>query len=246
MNLSNRLLAALLAGAVVFGSAVGFVAHWALPSGAPAVTLPAEVRVDTPAAVVRAQANGPVKWFSADLGMAVLLCPDDRSCVVTARRDGHYRLFAYAGRGNQVSDPAMTTVIFGDPGPGPGPGPVPPPPPGPEPTDPLWPMLKGVWVSDVSPDKGKYRDLLASVYSRGAEQIVPMPSLKTTVELVQVLHEAAEQILGRNLDGIRRVIADEFNRTLPRKPDQPLDAATREAWQKQLRRVADLVRRLPS
>ena len=60
----------------------------------PFVSIPAAVTMDAPAAVIAAQSNGPVKWFSCDDRLLVLIAPSDRSVVITSKVSGRYKLYA--------------------------------------------------------------------------------------------------------------------------------------------------------
>jgi hypothetical protein len=100
------------------------------------VILPATVQMDAPAAVVEAKSNGPVKWYSCDDRLLVLLSTNERTCVITGKVEGVYKLYAYTGNAKGPSDPVATVVTVGKPGPGPkppDPGPKPPVPPDPPP-----------------------------------------------------------------------------------------------------------------
>jgi hypothetical protein len=242
VNLSPRLTAVLVAAAVLVGGAAGLLLRGTL-TPSPYVELPASVE-GKPGRVIRVQANanGAVQWFTqADIDL--IDQPDNRLLIV-APTAGRYLVYAYTARGGKASAPASMQVVVGEPGPAPPPVPPTPPVPPPEPTDLLWPALKAAYAADLSPTKATDAKLLASLYRQGAD-VAQQPGLTTTGQLLAVLHDAAEKVLGDRLAGVRRAVADEFNRTLPRKPDAPLDAPAREAWRTQLTRAAELVGRLP-
>ena len=107
----------------------------------PTLKLPQEVRGEAGTFVaIRAESDSPWVSFRADAGLAAFpsdLLSDRKATVVTAARDGRYKVFAYTGNADGGAD-AIVWVIVGTPpvvvtppGPGPGPGPGPPTPPDP-------------------------------------------------------------------------------------------------------------------
>lgn len=84
----------------------------------PVVTLPAEVSGDVGAFIrVEAETNGTVvQWFEDEPGLNLFpvdLLKDTRVAVVTASREGKYRLLAYTAIGDMPSRPAVVTIVVG-------------------------------------------------------------------------------------------------------------------------------------
>ncbi len=150
-----------------------FLALLSLPGAAPELKLPAEVKAE-PAEFARvpAETTGKqVKWISLDRGLALFpvdLLKDSRTAVVTARNPGRYRLLAVTAAGDEISDPAICTVVVGEP-PAPEPGPAPGPTPQPSPLARAWVVVIEE-TSESAASRGAFwadRDLVAYVKAKG-------------------------------------------------------------------------------
>lgn len=97
----------------------------------PLLKLPVEVKGDPDDFIrVPAETTGKtVRWVPLDKGLKLLppeLLKSSLTGIVYARLPGRYRLLAYtASSDGEPSEPAITTVVVGEPGPVP-PGPIPP------------------------------------------------------------------------------------------------------------------------
>lgn len=213
----------------------------ALPSFGVEIKLPAEVQ-GTPGQFITIQADTPgkvVRWVAIDGGLSLFpseLLRDSRYAVVTAAANGRYRLLAYTAMGDEPSAPAVVVIVIsGGPNPPPGPtppGPTPPPnPPTPPPDPPVDAFTQDImrlFLSDASPDKAMYRDQLAAIYRQAANTTVNDTRLSTAGELLATMKEAANKALPANaLRFIREKIAEELNKSLPVKPDEPLTSSIR-------------------
>jgi hypothetical protein len=107
--------------------------HWALvrvDAGAgPPLGLPAQAEGDVADWItVRADTTGKsVRWVSLDAGLSLFpprLLSDPKTAVVTARAPGRYRLLCVACLADELSEPAVCTVVIGPPA---APAPTPPP-----------------------------------------------------------------------------------------------------------------------
>ncbi len=150
-----------------------------LRADAPKLTLPKEATGDVgdPIRVAADTAGKQVQWVSMDAGLKVFppeLLKDSKTAVVWANAAGRYRLLAYTGVGDEVSLPAVCTVVVGTP------APVPPDPgPGPKPPDPPQPVAGlRVLVVYESADLGKMpRGQLDVIYGKAVRDYL---STKTT------------------------------------------------------------------
>lgn len=161
---------------------------------------------------------------------------------------GTYVLLAWTAIAGEPTEPVSCRVIVSGAAPVPPPGPQPPPVPPPvpvEPTDAFWVSLKAAWVADVSIGKASYRSILAEIYDQAGPAIVKDTTLKTVSEALSKLHQAAESLIGRNLDSERKAIEKYLNSVLPTSPTAPLDATTRALLAKEAAHVSDYLGRLP-
>lgn len=97
----------------------------------PGLELPKEATGDV-AAFIRVEAKTPgrnVRWVALDSGLALFpveLLKDSKTAVVTSAKPGRYRLLAVTAAGDEISEPAVCTVVVGEAPTPPGPGPKPP------------------------------------------------------------------------------------------------------------------------
>jgi hypothetical protein len=186
------------------------------------------VTAETPAALVRWHAcDGPDRpdlWHSPD-GETLLLCTPT---------PGRYQLWAWTAVNGEPTEPVGCTVLIETP------------PPPPAPPEPFAVALRAAWDAEVSPDKAKQRDLLASLYRVAAGDTVRQPQLQTVGDLFAALQQAARSLLPADaLPKIRAAVAAELQTTLPTAASAPLDAATRDRCGEQFTRVAKLLDALP-
>ncbi len=186
------LLTALLAGTssgVAPPSTVG-AAEQAPPVrkavGKPSLKVPAEVsgEVGDFITIVADTEGKKVIFYPLDKGLSVFpaaLLTNPKASVVSARTPGRYRVLAITAVGDELSDPALCTVVIGGVPPGPGPGPVPPPtppdppPPTPPPTPPT-PKVKNLRVLIVF-DSAKKNEL-----SQGHKDIIYSTPVRTWLD----------------------------------------------------------------
>lgn len=99
----------------------------------PALEVPKEAAGE-PSAFIRIEAKTSgrnVRWVALDPGLNLFpidLLRDSKTAVVTSAKPGRYRLLAVTAMNDEVSEPAVCTVVVGEapPVPPPGPGPKPP------------------------------------------------------------------------------------------------------------------------
>lgn len=192
----------------------------AVPAWAQKVTLPAEVRGTVGAWVIIAPESvdgGSPRWRLdpglQEVRLDLLLPPETlkqlRGKVVTALKDGRYKVEAWNARGDEASDIATCWVVIGTPGPGPGPDPNPPDPPGP--VDPLTRTLQAAY------DQQKDAEALAflqSLVSQASKQVLG-ESVATSGQMLKSLWEASRANIGLTRAGpLRDAIADHLDPVL--------------------------------
>lgn len=113
---------------------------------------------------ITAQTKGEiVQFYAIDPGLAVFpanLLVDKKSTVVTAQKNGVYRVLAYTSIDNKPTAPVLTSIVIGGE-----PNPLPPDdnrpkPPAPPLTDELTDKIKSVYGADQSPTKEKHKKTL--------------------------------------------------------------------------------------
>jgi hypothetical protein len=151
---------------------------------------------------------------------------------VVAKYAGTYKLLAYTAAGDVPSDPVFCVLIVS----GEGPSPPPPPPP----TEALVRELQGAFNSDsITVDKVKKLSTLQALYKAGLENTLNDKNVKTVGQFVTVMHNSAQNLLGDDLKGLRTVIKDELNKTLPKEPGKELDSATKDLISKEFNKIID-------
>src|SRR5579883_1986788 len=118
--------------------------------------------------------------------------------------------------------------------PHPGPAPVPP---APAPVDPLTATLQAAYAADPAPDKAAKLQALQSIWTL-APAAADDPAMATAADLLAKLHNAAQQLVGDSLPGVRKAIETELDTALPTNPAQALDPATRQACKAAFTRIA--------
>lgn len=118
-----------------------------LTAAAPELSVPAKVSGQPGAFVsVAAKTSGKtVAWLSLDAGLhlfPVELLRDSHTAVVSSGTPGSYRLLAVTAAGDEVSQPAVCTVVIEGPAPAPAPAPAPQPSPQPAPQ----PVGRAAWA----------------------------------------------------------------------------------------------------
>ncbi len=202
----------------------------------PAITLPSELKARPGRLLlIQAKTDGKIiRWVSLSED-ADLLPYLDQSAIFSAPSPGRYRVLAYTAAGDTPSLPAITTVVVEGPSP-----PVPPGPgPGPNPADPFMQGLRTAYAAETDAAKAQQVALLAALYRNVAASTVNQQELKTLGDLYQVLRTAGAALLPATaLPKVRRVIADELDRTLGTNAAMPLDDASRKKVADEMSRMA--------
>lgn len=188
---------------------------------------------------VTATTNGKtVKWVPLDKDLKVFpteLLKDSKTAVVTAKKDGTYRLMAYTGLGDEVSDPQITTVVVGTE--------VKPPLP-PSPDD--LPLVKSLKEAYKKAPDAKALDDLQSIYGAWATAVADKEksaTLKTWLDLLNALKASANVAgLGTKLMPVREALAAHFKTKFPADKDAALDDAGRALAATVLKEVADALK----
>ena len=204
----------------------------------PKVTLPAELKARAGRLVtITVETNGRmVRWLSLSKECDLLPIAGSKQAVFVAPARGRYEVMAWTALGDVPSEPAVLVVVVEG---GPEPGPTPP---TPEP-DALTKLLQEAFDQEGS-GKLKMRDLLVQVYRKGAEDTSQRAENDTPTKVLAVLRVAATELIGDGLPKVRRAIADELNKALPRQPDKVLTAEDRVTFKRELARFADALEKL--
>ena len=234
MNKLNWVLGGALAlTLVVFGGLVVWHLHSA--DSDPTVSLPSTANV-APGKFLKlsAQTNcGSVKWFSS-CGAENFIQLGAKDIIFVSPTQGTFRVVAYGAKGNKASDPAICDITVGST-----PGPNPPPNPPPAPPDAFTQSLITAYAADTAADKAVKLIQLQSLWTKFATTTVNDSTITTVGQMLSVLHDAAQGMLGDSLKGVRDTISKELNGKLPTKADQVLDATSRQTMATQFQRVAD-------
>lgn len=207
------------------------------------VKLPAEVKGD-PVDFVLVKADTDctsLRWVVIDAGLKLFppdQLKDTRTAVVVATRAGRYRILAYGAKGDQASEPAVTTVVIGDVPPGPDP-PKPPPDPPTPPSDPFAKALREAFAKDATPDKGALVAKLTAFYAAEAKDGAVAAKAVYVKQWVAGMRAGVNSLVGADaLKPVRGAIADELDRVLLTHEADKFDDAMRAKYREQCNRVA--------
>ena len=144
---------------------------------------------------------------------------------------GKYRVLVYCAAGDIPSDPKVSVITVDGASPDPNPpGPV---------VDPFFQSLNKAYQNDSSPTKAEKLPTLVAQWKNAATKTVFDPEIKTTGNLLSVLHAATSQLIDNNLMGVRDAIRVELDSKLTKQADAQLDDATRKLIATQFERVAE-------
>lgn len=207
----------------------------AIVAGDVPLKVPEEVKGKPGLVYVKAETSGVnVRWVLLDPGPSFIppeFLKDPRVAVVFCLEPGRYRLLAYTGKGDEVSEPAITTLVIEGKGPNPTPpGPIPPgPTPPPSPPDPLVAKFQAAFSADASPAKAAALTSLVGLYQAMAEHTRDDRTLTTLGDVLGDLQRTAKRLNlpAEALVELRKQIAAEVAATIGTNPSLALDAALR-------------------
>jgi hypothetical protein len=167
-------------------------------------------------------------WINPDESKVDLLHLDSsKNVVFNAADPGVYKLILVGCdlKGNLVKAECVITVTGPQPPPVPPVPPIPPVPPvPPQPTTELFKDMKKAAEQDN--DKDKVRDL-AKLYA-SFSPIVDDQKYKTLGDLYDALRISGKEVLGNSLPTLRKVLKDDFSKTLPTDAELVLSSVVRE------------------
>lgn len=203
----------------------------------PAVTLPKELKARPGRLLqIKAETEGKtVRWFCPSEDADLLPYPGaEKAAIFVSPTPGQYRVYAYTAAGDIPSEPACCVVtVEGQP----------PSPPAPPPSDPLAQALQAAYAGDPSPTKAKSLELYHGLLLQAAAGTTNDPGIKTVGQLRDVIHQAAQSLIGDNLAALRKAIETQLDRSLPTTANAPLDQ-NRDVCRRELQRVADALGRV--
>lgn len=118
--------------------------------------------------------------------------------------------------------------------------PAPPPPP-PDPADPATAKYRAAYEADTSAVKGTQTDKLSAIYRAGATSIAFDETLTTMDAVHAKLSTVTTAQIQMSIAGVRRVIGDELNASLPRGVGQKITYADRTKISSEFIRVANIL-----
>lgn len=208
------------------------------------ITLPETIKGEPSVFIpITAVTKGEVVQFvPLDAGLSVFpanLLTDKKTTVVVAGKSGRYRVLAYTSINNMPSNPAITTLIVGNPGPDKPdkPDPDKPDKPDPDKPDPDKPnvkpdqefldAVKSIYGGLQEPDKAASVKKLVAIYQLGLKEI-DNPTHKTTGELFSAVRTFAYKNLPQGkIEPIREMLADKTDTEVGTEINTSLDAATK-------------------
>ena len=209
------------------------------------ITLPETIKGEPSVFIpITAVTKGEVVQFvPLDAGLSVFpanLLTDKKTTVVVAGKAGRYRVLAYTSINNIPSNPAITTLIVGNPGPDkPDPDkPDKPDPDKPDKPDPDKPnvkpdqefldAVKSIYGGLQEADKAASVKKLLSVYQYGLKE-VDNPTHKTTGELFATIRTFSFKNLPQGkIEPIREMLADKTDKEVGTDINTSLDAAAKQ------------------
>lgn len=182
-----------------------------------------------------------VQFVPLDSGLSVFppnLLTDRKTTVVVAGKPGRYRVLAYTSIDNKPSNPAITTLVVGNPGPVPPtppepmpPGPVPPTPPGPNPPVPpdeqFNEAIQSMFGGLQEPDKAVSVKKLINIYSYALKE-VDNSAYKTQGDLFSAIRSFSYKNLPNGkINSIREMCADKSDAEIGTDPATALTPEVR-------------------
>ncbi len=168
-----------------------------------------------------------VKYVPLQDGLTFLdqgLLKDKKTLVLTASKNGTYKLLAYTAIENKPSEPVFTTIVVGD---------------NPKPNNELEQILQSVYGADADPNKGQYRDKMLNGFKAVLKDI---DSLNTVGDLNTSLKDKLTSKLAAGEGGaLRSVLKDELANQFGINPDLLLD---KNNAKKVLNNIVDILGRL--
>jgi hypothetical protein len=183
---------------------------------------------------LQAESNCPaVKWGNPnpdDCDLIPIIA--EKAAIFSTPTVGTYRVFAYAGNAEGVTDPAWCVITVGNPiPPGPRPNPLP------NPNDPLAVALQAAYAADTLPTKRDHKLFLQSLYNYFSTSVATA-NLPTAGDLYAWIDRARKrEVLDTELAVERQIITAYLTSKIP--ASQVLDVVTRAAVAKELATVAN-------
>lgn len=174
--------------------------------------------------------------------------PDGLSVVIHAQAPGQYVVSAMVATPSAVhlgglwqSWPAKPyaatwTVTVG--------GPSPPPPPPLPPNDPYVATLQIAYSADAGANKSIALGNLLLLLDSAKGTVQALDAQATHKDVLSAVHDQIHAVMGNQLQGVSRAIADELNKQLPRDPGGIADAAFRTAFTAQLDRTKQALQKV--
>jgi hypothetical protein len=168
-----------------------------------------------------------VKYVPLQDGLTFLdsnLLKDKKTLVLTASKNGTYKLLAYTAIDNKPSEPVFTTIVVGDI---------------PKPNNDLEEILKSVYVADKDANKDEYRLKMLNGFK---EVIKDIDGLTNVGSLNQVIKDkVTSQLQVGQGAPVRSVLKDELSNQFGINPDVTLD---KNNAKKVLNNIVDILGRL--
>lgn len=187
-----------------------------LPCAPPVIELPTEVKAEPGDFIqVPASTSGKsVKWVPLDPGLSLFpteLLKDTRIAVVIAKTPGRYRLLALTCAGDELADPAITTIIVGE-------------------GDVLGRAIQTAYGQEMAEDKAELAKALAALYRQAAQDAF-LRQPHTWGQLYKAMTDAAGTLgVSGKIKKVQTAIAAELVAKLPSKDafERGLDEAGRQ------------------
>lgn len=168
-----------------------------------------------------------VKFVALSEGLTFLdpnLLKDKKTLVLTATKNGTYRILAYTSVENKLSDPVFTNVVVGD---------------NPRPPNELEQILQSVYGADADANKDKYRLKMLNGFKAVMSDI---DSMNTVGDLNASMKDKLTSKLSAGEGGaLRSVLKDELANQFGINPDVILD---KQNAKKVLQNIVDILGRL--
>lgn len=168
-----------------------------------------------------------VKFVALSEGLTFLdpnLLKDKKTLVLTATKNGTYRILAYTSVENKLSDPVFTNVVVGD---------------NPRPPNELEQILQSVYGADADANKDKYRLKMLNGFKAVMSDI---ESMNTVGDLNSSMKDKLTSKLSAGEGGaLRSVLKDELANQFGINPDVILD---KQNAKKVLQNIVDILGRL--
>lgn len=173
-----------------------------------------------------------VRWESPSKELKVAVFRGGLRAEVSASVPGSYPLFAYGVKGGELSNLASATVVVG------GGDPVPPP------ADEFLKGVQAIYDADADPRKAEYVRTLADVYEGGVIECAK-DSNKFPRAVVEEMNKLADSVMTADgLKPLRKHLAEQNDKVLPRKSGDQFTAESRKKYADQFKLVSETLRKV--